>query len=114
MATCTLAPNHVAVHPRSPICLALQELHSSLQDSEILLRLLGEAAPDGASMEPLMHVDLTSRACMLIRCISLMESDLAALAMPLEIVHAFLAPMLQAVSCGALLRRRPRFSCCSD
>ena len=63
---------------------------TSLQDGELLLRLLSEVAPPGvADTEMLMHVDLQSRARLLIRMLERFDPDLGSMVTSLDFVHAF-------------------------
>jgi hypothetical protein len=62
---------------------------TSLQDSELMLRLLGEIAPQVADMDMLTHIDLGSRARLLIRMLEKLNPDHAGMVTSLDFVHAF-------------------------
>jgi hypothetical protein len=95
-------PTHVRNFYSSEVSLQrrAENFTSSLQDCEVLLRLLTQISPHLADVDVLAHVDLEVRGRKTLKLLGLLSPEAASLLSPLDLTHCF-APDL----CAALLCR---------
>jgi len=79
---------------------------TSLADSEVLLRLLGQIAPNLCEVDILSHVDLETRSKKLLRLLDALNKDVASLITPMDLTHSF-SPDLTAALIARLMMSYP-------